>query len=105
MVGKDNSALAKSVNNLQQNVDFINQINQTFAYVQLPLKLSQGNGHGDLYVYTNKRNLAKQEGNISALLHLDMEHLGPVDVYVTMTGGDHVNTKFYLKDDEMFMSQ
>lgn len=101
MVGKDNSALAKSVNNLQQNVDFINQINQTFAYVQLPLKLSQGNGHGDLYVYTNKRNLAKQEGNISALLHLDMEHLGPVDVYVTMTGGDHVNTKFYLKDDEM----
>lgn len=101
MVGKDNSALAKSVNNLQQNVDFINQINQTFAYIQLPLKLSQGNGHGDLYVYTNKRNLAKQEGNISALLHLDMEHLGPVDVYVTMTGGDHVNTKFYLKDDEM----
>ena len=101
MVGKDNSALAKSVNNLQKNVDFINQINQTFAYVQLPLKLSQGNGHGDLYVYTNKRNLAKQEGNISALLHLDMEHIGPVDVYVAMTNGDHVNTKFYLKDDEM----
>lgn len=101
MLGKENSSLAKSVTTLQQNVDFINQINQTFAYVQLPLKLSQGNGHGDLYVYTNKRNLATKEGNITALLHLDMEHLGPVDVYVAMTNGDHVNTKFYLKDDEV----
>lgn len=100
-IGKENSNLFKSVDNLRQNMDFMNQINQAFTYVQLPLKFSQGSGHGDLYVYTNKKNLAKDDGSISALLHLDMENLGPVDVYVAMTGSERVSTKFYLKDDDM----
>ena len=39
---------------------------------------------GELYVYTNKKNLADNDGNVSAFLHLDMDHLGPVDVYVAM---------------------
>lgn len=30
-----------------------------------------------------------------------MENLGPVDVYVTMTGSEKVSTKFYLRDDDM----
>ena len=35
-----------------------------------------------------------------------MEHLGPVDVHVSLKGS-RVNTRFYLRDDEMidFMSQ
>ncbi len=100
-IGKENSNLFKSVESLRQNVDFMNQLNQAFTYVQLPLKFSQGSGHGDLYVYTNKKNLAKENGSISALLHLDMDNLGAVDVYVTMTGSEKVNTKFYLRDDDM----
>lgn len=100
-IGKENSNLFKSVDSLRQNMDFMNQLNQAFTYVQLPLKFSQGSGHGDLYVYTNKKNLAKENGSISALLHLDMENLGPVDVYVTMTGSEKVSTKFYLRDDDM----
>lgn len=100
-IGKENSSLFKSVDTLRQNMDFMNQLNQVFNYVQLPLKFSQGSAHGDLYVYTNKKNLAKEHGSISALLHLDMENLGPVDVYVTMTGSEKVSTKFYLKDDDM----
>jgi len=51
-------------------------------------------------VYSNKRNLAQKEGEVSALLHLDMEHLGPVDVYVQMKDAN-VSTRFYLQDDEM----
>ncbi|MBD5106411.1 MAG: flagellar hook-length control protein FliK [Lachnospiraceae bacterium] len=100
-IGKENSSLFKSVDTLRQNMDFMNQLNQVFNYVQLPLKFSQGSAHGDLYVYTNKKNLAKDNGSISALLHLDMENLGPVDVYVTMTGSEKVSTKFYLRDDDM----
>ncbi|MBD5544278.1 MAG: flagellar hook-length control protein FliK [Lachnospiraceae bacterium] len=101
MVGKENSNLFKSVDGLRQNMDFMNQVNQAFTYVQLPLKFSQGSGNGDLYVYTNKKNLARNDGSISALLHLDMENLGAVDVYVTMTGSERVSTKFYLKDEDM----
>lgn len=97
-VSKGDSPLAKSVTNLSNNLDFMNQLNQTFAYVQLPLKMSGEATHGELYVYTNKKNLAKKEGQVSALLHLDMEHLGPVDVYVAMQN-QNVSTKFYLQDD------
>ncbi len=56
--------------------------------------------HGELFVYTNKKNLAKKDGNVSALLHLDMEYLGPVDVYVAMQN-QNVSTKFYLSDDSV----
>ncbi len=90
----------KATANLSQNLDFMQQVNQMYSYVQLPLRLQQGNAHGDLYVYSNKKHLAMQEGQISALLHLDMEHLGPVDVYVAMNY-EKVSTKFYVRDDEM----
>ena len=54
---------------------------------------------GDLYVYANKKGLTKED-SVSAFLHLDMEHLGPVDVYVAMQNRK-VNTHFYLQDDAM----
>ncbi len=92
--------LTNQLNNMNQNLDFMNQLNQTMSYVQLPLKLAGDNAHGDLYVYTNKRNLADNDGNVSAFLHLDMDHLGPVDVYVAMQH-QKVSTQFYLQDDEM----
>lgn len=81
---KEDSGLYKAVANIKENVDFMNQLNQMFTYVQLPLKMANQNAHGDLYVYTNKKNLAKKEGKVTALLHLDMEHLGPMDIYVSM---------------------
>ena len=37
---------------------------------------------------------------MSALLHLDMEHLGPLDVYVAMqTSQNKVTTNFTVRDD------
>ncbi len=99
-VAQEQSPLAKSVQNMSQNVNFLNQMNQMYAYIQLPFKLSKSNAHGELYVYSNKRNLAQKEGEVSALLHLDMEHLGPVDVYVQMKE-TNVSTRFYLQDDDM----
>lgn len=101
-VGKGDSHVARSVQNIRNNIDFLNQINQTFSYIQLPLKMIGNEAHGDLYVYTNKKNLAKQDGNVSALLHLDMEHLGGMDVYVTMQQ-NHVNTNFKLQDEQALM--
>lgn len=98
--GGSESGAMKSVASLQSNLDFMNQINQLYSYVQLPLNMGGRETHGELYVYTNKRHLAQKDGNVSALLHLDMEHLGPVDVYVAMQN-QKVSTKFYLRDDEM----
>ncbi len=96
--GKADVPVARSVQTLQSNVDFMNQLNQMFTYVQLPLKMAGNNAHGDLYVYTNKKNLAAKDGNVTALLHLDMEHLGAMDVYVAMQN-NKVSTKFTLQDE------
>lgn len=96
--GQGESAAFKAVTNLSQNLDFMNQINQMYSYIQLPLQLKDSDAHGDLYVYTNKRSLAENDGKVSALLHLDMEHLGALDVYVTLESGK-VATKFTVADD------
>ena len=98
--GQDKSFAFQAVDNMSKNLDFLEQMNQAYTYLQLPLKFQNGEAHGDLYVYTNKRNLAARDGQISALLHLDMEHLGPVDAYVAMEG-EKVNTRFYVQDDEI----
>ncbi len=92
------SRLAQSANNLQNNLDFMNQLNQMFQYVQLPLQMAGQNVHGDLYVYRNKHKKMSEDGSVSAALHLDMENLGPVDVYVKLLNSK-VTTNFYVADN------
>ena len=96
--GAEGTPLAKTVFNLSGNLEFMHQLNQMFTYIQLPLKMQNQNANGELFVYTNKKSLAKKDGAVSALLHLDMENLGSVDVHVTLRE-EKVSTKFYLKDD------
>jgi len=94
------SNLGKMVQTTQQNLDFLEQVNQMYAYMQLPIKLTGQDTNSDLYVYTNKKNLSSADGEISAFLHLDMQNLGPVDCLVKMQD-QKVSTKFTLQDDEM----
>ena len=97
--GRENDAF-KSIHTLQNNINFMNHINQMYNYIQIPLTLNGKFSQGELYVYSGKKNLAKTDGTVSALLHLDMEHLGPVDVYVAMQN-QNVTTNFYLETDEL----
>ena len=101
LAGKEDFALAKSAQNLKANVDFMNQMNQMFQYVQLPLKFSESRANGELYVYGNGKKLSLEDGNVSALLHLDMEHLGTVDIHVEMNPEKQVKTNFYFEDEAM----
>ena len=95
--GKAQTQLFTQTNQLRENLDFLHQLSQTMQYVQLPLRMAGQETTGDLYVYANKKGLTKED-SVSAFLHLDMEHLGPVDVYVAMQNRK-VNTHFYLQDD------
>ena len=101
LAGKEDFALAKSAQNLKANVDFMNQMNQMFQYVQLPLKFAESHANGELYVYGNGKKLSLEDGNVSALLHLDMEHLGTVDIHVEMNPEKQVKTNFYFEDEAM----
>ncbi len=92
------SKVAHSANNLSNNLDFMNQLNQMFQYIQLPLQMQGQNANGDLYVYRNKNKKLSEDGSVSAVLHLDMENLGPVDVFVKLLD-TKVTTNFYVADD------
>ncbi len=94
-----NAPITQAVTNLNNNIDFMNQLNHMYTYIQLPLKMQNGEQHGELFVYTNKHSLASKDGSVSAFLHLDMDNLGPVDCFVAMKDSK-VNTNFRLKDDE-----
>ena len=74
--------------------------NQMFQYVQLPLQMAGQNVHGDLFVYRNKHRKMSEDGSVSAVLHLDMENLGPLDVYVKMKDSK-VSTNFYVADESI----
>lgn len=98
-----NTPAFNATNNMSSNIDFLQQINQMYAYIQLPIKLSGGeSAHGDLYVFSNKKNMSSDDSVVTAFMHLDMDNLGPVDVYVSMdvNAGGKVSTNFTVADDE-----
>lgn len=99
--GLKDTPLAQTVANVQGNVDFMNQLNQTYTYVQIPLKMNGQNASGQLYVYTNKKDLADPERDLTAFLHLDLDHLGSTDVSVRLHRKE-VDTKFYMDSDEAY---
>lgn len=99
-----NAGQARAMGNISENVEFMNQMNQMFNYIQLPLKLSNSQAHGDLYVYTNKKNMARKDGMLTAFLHLDMDNLGSLDVSIALqTERNQVTTKFYLDEDSIML--
>ena len=87
--------------NIRGNIEFMNQINEAYTYVQVPLKMNEKNASGQLYVYTNKKSMSNPDKELSAFLHLDLEHLGGTDVSIKMFH-KKVTTNFYLDSDESY---
>lgn len=95
----ESSVLTQSLQQFQENVDFLNNLNQFMPYVQLPLKMNGHSATGDLIVYADKKSLAAGKDTVSAALHLDMQHLGMVDVFVKMQD-KNVTTDFCLENEK-----
>lgn len=87
--------------NIRGNIEFMNQINEAYTYVQVPLKMNEKNASGQLYVYTNKKSMSNPDKELSAFLHLDLEYLGGTDVSIKMLHRK-VTTNFYLDSDESY---
>ena len=87
--------------NIRGNIEFMNQINEAYTYVQVPLKMNEKNASGQLYVYTNKKSMSNPDKELSAFLHLDLEHLGGTDVSIKMLHRK-VTTNIYLDSDESY---
>lgn len=91
----------KNVDNLKNNINFMNELNRNLMFMQMPIKFSDSEGNGELYVFSNKKKLQYDPDNISAMLHLDMENIGPLDIYVKLIHKTNLTTNFVLESDEM----
>lgn len=99
--GMVNSKAEALAGNIRGNIEFMNQINEAYTYVQVPLRMNEKNASGQLYVYTNKKSMSDPDKELSAFLHLDLEHLGGTDVSIKMLHRK-VTTNFYLDSDESY---
>ncbi len=91
--------LSESAKSVQEKIEFIQNLNELYTYAQIPVNISGKDMNSELFVYMNKKNMSKTKEEVSALLHLDMDHLGPTDVHVSLRGST-VHTKFYVEDEE-----
>ena len=82
----------------RQNLSFMETVNNIFPYIQLPLKFRETPAHGELYVYEKKKALSSSD-TLRALLHLELDALGTMDIYVTLSG-TRVTTRFSVTDKE-----
>ena len=101
VVDKALSNTSQSAIHTAGNIEFMNQVNQLYSYIQIPLQMHGQNASSDLYVFTNKKNLVDQDGEVKAMLHLDMEALGPVDAFLKLENMK-LDTKFSLGSDEVY---
>lgn len=99
-MSKVSSQVNRATTEIRSNIEFMNQVNQNFTYVQLPIRMSSQNTNSDLYVYRNKMNKSEDD-EISAFLHFDMDHLGSTDISVKLRNRN-VDTKFYMEDDASY---
>lgn len=93
-----NKNLSQQGRNMNESMQFINDLNGMYSYAQIPVKFHENQTNSELFVYANKNKVMKKDGEVSVLLHLDMDNLGPTDVHVSLHG-KNVHARFYLDDD------
>ncbi|MDE6026329.1 MAG: flagellar hook-length control protein FliK [Lachnospiraceae bacterium] len=97
--GQGGESLNNTAKSVQERIDFMQNLNNMYAYAQIPVRTAGNEMNSELFVYMNKRAKKDVKDEVSALLHLDMEHLGATDVHVSLHGST-VHTRFYVEDEE-----
>lgn len=92
--------LSNVASRMGNNMEFLNSMNQFMAAVQVPIKNIGEHGEGELYVYRRNKQKCGEDDTVKAFLHLDMEHLGALDIYVTLKGSS-VATNFRVEDESV----
>ncbi len=94
---KDPSASGNN-DGIRSNISFMQSLNEVFPYIQLPIQLKGQTVHSELFVYARKKQQGTSSSDdVSVMLHLDMESLGPLDVRIEMSKAN-ISTKFYVND-------
>lgn len=90
--------VAELASKASDDIKLLNQLNNMYPQIEVPLKFDDPRTSGSLYVYANKKRAKASDNSASALLHLNMPSLGPVDIKLALKG-NRLSMSFYT--DEM----
>lgn len=96
--GQRDTTLGNTTSNMRNNMQFMQDLSQMAAYIQLPVKLNESKAHGDLYVFNRKKGMPVDKDVVTAFLHLDLDNLGATDIHVTLEK-QSLKTEFSLEDN------
>ena len=75
----------KSIDNLQSNLKFLNELNQNSTYIQIPLNVFNKNQTGELYILKKKQGKKGiKTDEVNMFLSLTTTNLGQVDSLVNV---------------------
>lgn len=95
----NHSSMQDHAKDLQNNLLFMQQLQEFTNYVQIPYRTNHSCESGDLYVYSRKNGKNLNKDTVNAFLHLDMESLGATDISVAMKATS-ITAKFTFEDLE-----
>lgn len=76
--------LTSGITNIQDNIKFINNVNNNMAYIPIPLNIDNNRTTGQLYILKNNKHARIDSQNASLYLALDMPNLGAVGILVNV---------------------
>lgn len=94
------AAARDSVDKFNGNLNFQNQFNDIYNFVQIPLKMANQNATGELYVYSGKKGsrAVGENDELTAFLHFDLKNLGSTDISVKLRN-KNVSCDWVLEDE------
>jgi len=96
----------KEVQQLKTGIEVMNQLQQNFQFVHLPIMLNQQFVNSQLYIMNKKSPKKNNDERITALLRLDFKNLGHMDVYIAKHA-KNVEVTFYVdgQDSERLLQE
>ncbi|MDR2183519.1 MAG: flagellar hook-length control protein FliK, partial [Clostridiales bacterium] len=91
--GENSPAIRQSLENIGDMLDFARNIGETKMYYQFPFVLAGREHLAELHIFKKKAARKTSGKNATALIGLDMAHLGRVEILVNKAGRD-VNLQF-----------
>lgn len=96
--GSDSHQMRQQAHDIESNILLMKELSESFTYMQLPLKLPNQDVNSELYVYTQKNQRKMNPDKMSVLLHLDLAHLGTLEIRIDKNKQD-LHANFRLEDD------
>lgn len=88
------------LNDIKDNIDFMNQINKFQEYIQIPFKFNDKNNQGELYIFNDKKGKKISKDKASVLLALDLKMLGHFEAFIQKDYND-ISCQFRTMDKKI----